>query len=221
MTKKNSIAPQKEEKGTDLFFSFKKEKNKSVPFFPFFPLQIFVFFGMIATGKSTLAQLWAQEYRLPYYNSDVLRKEFAGSVAARSAGKKAFGEGIYAATFSKKTYALLLQKAEDRLNEACSVILDASYSTLASRQEVITLAERYGIVVHFIYCFCPETEMRRRMESRAKDPLAISDGRWEIYLRQKEVYESLDHLGSRLITMDTSSSPEQLLKNLKTRIVAR
>nr|MBF0222764.1 AAA family ATPase [Desulfobulbaceae bacterium] len=178
--------------------------------------QIFVFFGMIATGKSTLAKMWAKAHEMFYYNSDVVRKEIAGSAAQRS-DKSSFGQGIYSSGFSQKTYACLLDKAETAVKSGQSVVLDASYSSIDNRQQVIALADKYSVTVCFIFCTCLEDEMRTRMEKRAQDPLAVSDGRWEIYLQQKESFESLDHLGDQLITINTVQSPERLFEELKTR----
>ena len=53
----------------------------------------------------------------------------------------------------------------------------------------------------FVFCQCPEVIMKKRMERRLKNPWAISDGRWEIYLQQKKRFE-----------MPAELSPEQLLK---------
>ena len=44
--------------------------------------RIFVFFGLIASGKSTLAEHFAKRYHLPYYNTDRVRKELAGIIQA-------------------------------------------------------------------------------------------------------------------------------------------
>lgn len=175
---------------------------------------IFVFFGMIATGKSTLAKMWAKAHKMFYCNSDVVRKEIAGS-AAQHSDKSSFGQGIYSASFSQKTYSLLLDKAETAIKSSQSIVLDASYSSIDNRQQVIALAEKYAVPVRFVYCTCPEDEMRCRMDKRANDPLAVSDGRWEIYLQQKNRFESLDHLGDRLITINTVHSPERLLEELE------
>jgi len=38
----------------------------------------YVFFGMVATGKSYLAKAWAERLGGLYLNSDVVRKELAG-----------------------------------------------------------------------------------------------------------------------------------------------
>ena len=46
---------------------------------------ILVFFGMTASGKSTLAQACADRYGAPYYNTDRIRKELAGLEARNRA----------------------------------------------------------------------------------------------------------------------------------------
>ena len=184
------------------------------------PPQIFVFFGMIATGKSTLAKMWAKAHEMYYCNSDVIRKELARSTVDGSE-KSSFGQGIYSADFSQKTYSLLLARAEAALKNNQSIVLDASYSLTENRQHVSTLADTYKVPIHFIYCTCPEDEMHRRMDERAKDAQAVSDGRWDIYLQQKETFEAPDHLADTLIRFDTSSPPEQLLEELEQRLYNR
>jgi uncharacterized protein len=180
---------------------------------------IFVFFGMIATGKSTLAKMWAKAHKMFYYNSDVIRKEIAGN-ASRESGKSSFGKGIYSTNYSQKTYDLLLEKTKIAITNQHSIVLDASYSSKSNRQQIIDLAVNYNVSVCFIYCSCAEDKMRQRMEKRAQDPVAISDGRWEIYQQQKDAFEHPTELGDKLITIDTSDTPEQLLAELQSRIRA-
>ncbi len=179
--------------------------------------KIFVFFGMIATGKSTLAKMWAKEHKMFYYNSDVVRKELAGSTTQDS-DKSSFEQGIYSSDFSQKTYSLLLEKAETAIMNGQAVALDASYSTTSNRQQVLALATKHHVPIFFIYCSCQEKEMRHRMAERAKDPQAVSDGRWEIYLQQKDAFETPTELRDTLITIDTSSSPKQLVEELENHV---
>jgi uncharacterized protein len=61
--------------------------------------------------------------------------------------------------------------------------------------------------------------MKRRMELRKKDPGAVSDGRWEIYLKQKKRFESPNELpDSELIILDTGASIEKLLDELTKKL---
>jgi predicted kinase len=181
--------------------------NKNVP-------AIYVFFGMIATGKSTIAQVWARHKHLRCYNSDWVRKELAG-ISPTESQRESADSGIYTKEFSQKTYNALLKRAETKLKQGDSVIVDASYQYPHDRQEIRTLARDLNCQVYFILCQCPEEEMRRRMELREKDPAAVSDGRWEIYLKQKKRFESPNELSdSELIILDTSASIEELMEEL-------
>ena len=57
--------------------------------------------------------------------------------------------------------------------------------------------------------------MKRRMDERVLDPHAVSDGRWEIYLRQKEVFEDPDELtADELVTLQTVAPMNELIEKL-------
>lgn len=179
---------------------------------------LYVFFGMIATGKSTLAQGWARHKRLHCYNSDLVRKELAG-ISPTDNLRQAVDTGIYSREFSRKTYQALLEKAEAVLQRGESVILDASYQYIRDRVDIRSLAKKLGCKVYFILCQCSEPEMQRRMDLRALDPAAVSDGRWEIYLQQKKRFELPDELAaSELIIIDTQAPLDNLLQELAKKL---
>ena len=78
--------------------------------------EVFVFFGMIATGKSTIAQAWSWQEQLRCYNSDWVRKELAG-VDPTSPHHELMEQGIYTKEFSIKTYATLHERAATRIRQ--------------------------------------------------------------------------------------------------------
>ena len=179
---------------------------------------VYVFFGMIATGKSTISQAWAWKKQLRCYNSDWVRKEMAG-INPTESQRESVDTGIYTKEFSQKTYKILLERAEASIKQGDSVILDASYQYTQDRQDVKELANDLNCQVYFILCQCPEAEMKRRMDMREKDPAAISDGRWEIYQKQKKRFQAPDELSdSELIILDTQVSLEELLKDLEEKL---
>ena len=179
---------------------------------------LYVFFGMIATGKSTLAQAWARHKQLKCYNSDWVRKELAG-IKPTESQRQTIDTGIYTKDFSRKTYSALLEKAETRLREGNSVILDASYQYAGDRLDLRALARDLHCQVYFIFCRCSEKEMKRRMAAREQDPTAVSDGRWEIYLKQKKRFEPPDELAApELIVIDTQAPLEKLLEELDKKL---
>ena len=179
---------------------------------------LFVFFGLIATGKSTVARGWADTHGLSYYNSDVVRKELAG-LSPQAKQRETADQGIYSAEFTARTYAALLERAEQDLTQGKGVVLDASYQRKSDRNQVRMLAQRLGVRLYCILCVCPEEEMKRRMTLRALDPQAVSDGRWEIYLKQKERFEPPVELApDQLITLSTDLPPAALLRQLSTHL---
>jgi len=177
---------------------------------------LYVFFGLIASGKSTLSDLFGQKYGWPCYNTDRVRKELAG-LAASERRTEGLGEGIYSSEFTKKTYQSLLGRARDDFKRgACAVILDGSYGKRTDRRQVLDLAGTMGTQIFFILCSCSDDEVKRRLALRAKDPDAVSDGRWDIFIKQKESFEFPDELQSnQLIRLNTEGAPELLLGRLE------
>lgn len=167
---------------------------------------------MIATGKSVLAAAFAKKWGCAYYNSDLVRKELAG-LAPHQRQLKSVDTGIYSNDFSRRTYDALLSRAQSSLGQdPCScVVLDGSYQRCSERERLCnTFGADHRLV--FILCQCPEEVMKRRMDRRLRNPRAVSDGRWEIYLQQKERFELPHELPrEQLLILDTDRPLPALL----------
>jgi len=183
--------------------------------------ELFVFFGLIATGKSTVAQGWAERRGLCYHNSDVVRKELAGLLPTASQ-RDSVDQGIYTRKFSERTYAALLDRARQDILKGRGSVLDASYQNRKDRDAVLQLAQGLGVKISFILCVCPEEEMKRRMAQRALDPNAVSDGRWEIYLLQKERFEAPEELpAGTFFSVSTDMPVDMILENISALLEAK
>jgi len=175
---------------------------------------IWVFFGLIATGKSTLAEAWAARHGMTYINSDRVRKELAG-ISPATGIKESLDLGIYSGEFSRRTYSELLSRAEEVITNGGSIVLDASYQNRQERDRVRGLARRLGVDVFFVLCNCPEDIIQRRLAKRKRDPEAISDGRPEIYDVQKKRFEKPDELAEdELVIFSTDNDLNSLLDQL-------
>lgn len=181
--------------------------------------RIVVFFGLIASGKSTLAENFARQQGLPYYNTDRVRKELAG-LAAAARRPDGFQQGIYTSEFSRRTYQTLLDRAAADIRAGRDgVVLDGSYHRRTERDGVRRLAAELKVPCTFVLCQCGEEEVKRRLAERARDPQAVSDGRWEIYLTQKERFEAPAEVpAADLITMNTEAAVAELLAELNRRL---
>lgn len=177
---------------------------------------IYIFFGMVASGKSTLARSFAGRHHIPCYNTDRVRKELAGLTPT---GRRPDGinQGIYSKEFTGKTYQAMLERTRKDIDAGKSgVVLDGSYHRRHEREQVRRMAMELGVSCKFIHCICHEGEVRRRLEKRSRDPKAVSDGRWEIYLAQKKSFEPPDELSpAELIVLDTENDVDMLLERLE------
>jgi hypothetical protein len=180
---------------------------------------VLVFFGLIATGKSLLARAWADGHGCLYLNSDIVRKELAG-IDMEDRQASAFNAGIYRPDFTRLTYDEMITCTERALaaeKPAC-IVLDASYQ---SRREGDRLRDRLEkrCRMLFIHCTCPDETVKKRLMLRAADPRAVSDGRWDIFLQQKENFVLPLELGQQqLVSLDTDRPPAELLLLLEGKV---
>jgi predicted kinase len=96
-----------------------------------------------------------------------------------------------------------------------SVILDATYRDKEERLRLLDLAGESKANIHFILCICPEHEIKGRLTRRAQTETEVSDGRWEIYLKQKGQFTPTDDLDrDNLIVLSTDRSIQEILQEL-------
>jgi len=164
---------------------------------------IVVFFGLIASGKSTLAEAYAHREQVSYLNTGRVRKELLdiGATENKPAG---MGEGIYTPEMTRRTYQSMLDQSATMLKQGRGVVLDGSYASHRERELVVRCGAFAGVSVRFVLCQCSDEETRKRLEMRRLDPEAVSDGRWQIFIRQKDIFELPDEVnGDHLLVLDT------------------
>ena len=89
-----------------------------------------VIFGLMGVGKTTVAEALSRARGWPVIHSDAVRKELAGLTPTTPAHFE-FGQGIYDAGFSQKTYSEMRRRAKEMLDAgATGVILDASFKSV-------------------------------------------------------------------------------------------
>jgi len=173
--------------------------------------RVVVFFGLVASGKSHLAKRWARAHHCPYYNTDIVRKELFG-LDPQSRQRTGVNHGIYSAEHNRATYREMIRRMTEDLDRQRTVIaLDGSYREEHERQKLVAACGTRCEVV-FIYCHCSETETRKRLDRRAVDPAAVSDGRWEIYLHQRQHFRVPAAIeGARLLLLNTEDEVDRLV----------
>lgn len=178
---------------------------------------LLVFMGMVASGKSYLAEAVTKKLCCPHYNSDVIRKELAG-FDADSRQWLPLDSGIYSPEFSRKTYDEMVVRAVNALSAEDVVVLDGTYSKRQEREIVISkLNEKCKVL--FIYCFCSESVSYARLDIRKDDDQAVSDGRPLIYEHQLKTFDLPVELAEcELLQLDTDCDISVLLETVCKRV---
>ncbi|MEA5114565.1 MAG: AAA family ATPase [Geobacteraceae bacterium] len=167
---------------------------------------IIVFCGLMGTGKSTLARQLSFELGTGTLVSDSIRKELAG-LSPTERCREEYNQGIYSGSFTRDTYEEIFRRMEKMSGAGLSVVADASFFRREDRSRVREIAAKTGADCVFVHVACDEETMRRRLTARLGDPAAISDGNWELLLRQRVDFEPLSPGEGTWIEVDTSTLP--------------
>jgi hypothetical protein len=165
---------------------------------------VIVVSGLPGTGKTSLARAVAGELGCRVVSTDAVRLELFGE-QKRPAG---YGEGVYGAEASQRTYRALIDKGIKRMAEDGSVILDGTFLKAPDRAEVRQIASVKGAAMREIECLLAPELVRGRIERRQRRQDGLSDATWQIYERQLEQAGSTDNrrTGGQLIRIDTSDT---------------
>lgn len=157
--------------------------------------------GLPGTGKTTLADALADRLGATLLSSDRIRKERAG-LAPDVPAAAAYGAGIYAAEWTRRTYDTLAHRAELLLAHGESVVVDASFTAAGERAAVAGLGERMAADVVGLRCETPADLAAQRLRTR---PPGMSDANPDIAARMAEAAEPWPEA----VTVDTSGPIER------------
>ena len=152
---------------------------------------LIIFAGLIGTGKSTLSKILSKKLDIPIISSDIVRKALSG-ISPIEHRYEEFEKGIYSKERTDKTYKEIFKKAEEFLMKGSSVIIDGSFKKKNQRKLILDLAVEMGIRFFIIETICKDEEIKKRLNYRLKSKKSASDGRLEIYDKQKKDFEVID-----------------------------
>ncbi|MFZ3072196.1 MAG: AAA family ATPase, partial [Thermodesulfobacteriota bacterium] len=111
-----------------------------------------------------------------------------------------FKKGIYSESATDKTYSELVKRGFEFLESGRSVILDATFSKDTYIKEAEKAAKKADADFKIIECVSNDAVIKKRLKKRLKDNSSISDATWNIYLKQKEIFERIKNPDIRLST---------------------
>ncbi len=173
--------------------------------------------GVIASGKSTVAEALGDRLSAPVIDADRTRKRLMGLVPTEKAHSAAF-EGPYDLATTDRVYAELMHRASIVLESGRPVVLDASFRTEEMRRAARDLAAEHGVPFMFVECQARPEVCRERLVRRERET-SISDGRLAIFdafcARVEPVRELAD--AERLV-VDTERPLTETMATLDARL---
>jgi len=170
---------------------------------------LWVVCGLSASGKSTIAREMATRLRVGARSSDVVRKLLVG-IPPHEPAPAEFGEGIYTAPQTARTYEALLGEVGEELRCGRSTIADATFGKRRFRDQARQLARGFGANTIFVECICPEPLLRRRLSNRQGN--LVTDARLEHFDAQRRAFEAMEELPDSMhIRVRTDTPVEESL----------
>ncbi len=130
-----------------------------------------VFCGMIASGKSTNAELFVKRFPVCYCNTDIIRKSIAG-IAPLDSGVTDLWQGFYSVDNSVKVYERLGQLAASAAQSGRVFLADGTFILEQYREAF----ERYAPESVYVVFTAPDDIIKKRLEQR-ENVAGVTDGR--------------------------------------------
>lgn len=169
--------------------------------------------GLSGTGKTTVALHLAEAARMEVVSSDAVRKELAGIPRDRHV-RVGYEQDIYSRDFTRKTYSEMIGRGSNILSQGRSVILDATFTESDYLDVAKETAARLGAEFRVVECTASEAAVRERLsakeQGKERPGKAVSDARWEIYMKQKKAFEP----DPKAVRADTTGEPARTLEEV-------
>jgi aminoglycoside phosphotransferase family enzyme/predicted kinase len=171
--------------------------------------------GLVASGKSTMAEKLRVRTGFEVFNSDRVRKQLAG-IPDTLHRHGEYGTGIYTPAFDVLTYESLIKRARRCLAAGRGAVLDATFKSPATRAAAGALGAEMHVPVCFVECRADQNETLRRLHDRAGNRAEVSDATEEIYASLKREFVSITELPpGRHLVVKTSDDLELTMRRLE------
>ena len=174
--------------------------------------------GLMGSGKSYQAHALAARLGAEIIRTDLLRKELF-NIKPLDRRYEDFGQGIYSDDTSRLIYDKAYDLAAKKIKQGKTVIIDASFKRRAERQKTMRLAHNLGIHFYVLECTCSDEIARKRLEKRTQENDNASDGRWELYQKQKNDFDAINEAPvDCYFKINTSVNPEIIRQEIIRKI---
>lgn len=149
------------------------------------PQALLIAGGLSGSGKSHLAAALAMRIGAVLVRTDAVRREIA------PAPDDPMAAVAYGPEDRARVYARARERVRSHLQAGRTVILDATHIELRERDAARALAAECGAPAILVWVNAGDDVIRARLKARETAPDALSDARWETYLRQRQAMDPL------------------------------
>lgn len=169
---------------------------------------LFIMHGVSGSGKSWMSERLIPQLGAIRIRSDVERKRLNG-ISHSMLDKSGFEQGLYTPALSHRTYARLIECAEQCLKGGFNTLDDAAFLHGADRRLFADLAAAGGFHFVILACQADSAVLTERVAQRAQQRLDASDADLMVLAEQLKTAEPLSASERRrAIVLDTTSTPE-------------
>ncbi len=206
-----------EEKGKDWEFyeDKKKELDKLIDMSLLYAVNMekrthIISYGLMGSGKSKNSKAFCDKYPVKYLNTDIIRKQNAG-INPEEKVSVDFGKSIYSEENSLKLYRELGKqtKSFDEIGRMC--VVDGSFLKKAYLAEFMN---DNGLKILKVKFTADDETIIKRLEKR-KSKKTVSDGRTELYYKQKQQAEDI----SADLLIETYGNPLDNVKKIIGKLI--
>lgn len=166
--------------------------------------------GVIASGKSTVAEALSDRLSAPVIDADRTRKRLIGLAPTAHDDSGAF-EGPYDPAMTDRVYAEMMLRGSTVLESGRPVILDASFRSEELRSGARDLAAEHGVPFLLVECHASREICRARLLQREQET-SVSDGRLAIFdAFSARVKPATELPASERVVVDTGRPLEETL----------
>jgi aminoglycoside phosphotransferase family enzyme/predicted kinase len=172
--------------------------------------------GMIAAGKTTLAEALGLAEQLVVVSSDATRKHLGG-LRATDPGHAA----LYHEPVTRRTYEELFRRAGTVVASGRGVVMDATFRDASVRAAAAAVARQAGGAGRpflFVELACQEEVLRQRLRRRTRE-ITVSDAREEQLQRFRREYRPASEIPDRMV-LDGCQPLEALVRDVRGAIAA-
>jgi hypothetical protein len=174
--------------------------------------------GASGSGKSVLAGVLAARLGAVILSTDMLRRRLFDSSGTR----EAIDAGKYAPDSRERVYAELAREAAAYLSGGRPVVIDGTYVERSQRDPVVRLARERKTQLLLVECTAPDKVIEARQRKREGESWTTSEGRYEVYLAQKQRLEPVTELpDSQRLLIDTTTPLDTQIAAVLTKLAPR